>query len=102
MALSLQVIYPATDDTRFDMAYYLATHMPLVAEHMGPHIDGTLVTRGLAGGSDTPPPFHAVATMTFADKRALDAALDAAAPVIADIANFTDSQPHILVGEVVG
>ena len=102
MALSLQVIYPITEDTHFDMDYYLATHMPMVGEHMGAHIESTLVTKGLAGGPDVPPPFYAVATMTFADQEAMNAAMAAAPPVIADIPNFTNTQPHMLVGEVVG
>jgi len=102
VTLSLQVIYPATDDTHFDMDYYLGTHMPLVSEHMGPHIEQSLVTRGIAGGGpDTPAPFYAVATMTFADRAAMEAAMAAAPPVIADIANFTDTRPQMLVGEVV-
>ena len=102
MPLSLQVIYPITDETHFDYDYYLGTHMPMVGEHMGAHIDNVLVTKGLAGGPDVPPPFYAVATMTFADRDALDAAMAAAPPVIADIANFTNTQPQMLVGEVVG
>lgn len=102
MPLSLQVIYPITDETHFDYDYYLGTHMPMVGEHMGAHIDNVLVTKGLAGGPDAPPPFYAVATMTFADRDALDAAMAAAPPVIADIANFTNTQPQMLVGEVVG
>ena len=32
MALSLQVIYPTTDETHFDMGYYVGTHMPMVGE----------------------------------------------------------------------
>lgn len=102
MALSLQVIYPITDGTHFDMDYYLGTHMPLVGVHMGPHIAQTLVTKGLAGGPDTPPGIFAVATMTFADQAAMDAAMKASGPVLADIPNFTDSKPQMLIGEVVG
>ena len=102
MALSLQVIYPSSEGTNFDMDYYLGTHMPLVGQHMGSHIDQVLVTKGLAGGApDAPAPFHVVATMTFADQSALDAALAKAQPVIADIANFTNSQPQMMVGEVI-
>ncbi|TNF18110.1 MAG: EthD family reductase [Rhodobacteraceae bacterium] len=102
MTLSLQVIYPKVEGTHFDMDYYLGTHMPLVTEHMGAHIAQVLVTRGLGGGApDAPPPFYAVATMTFADKAALEAALAAAPPVVADIRNFTDTKPKMLVGEVV-
>lgn len=102
MALSLQVIYPITDRTHFDMEYYLGTHMPLVGGHMGPHIAETLVTKGLAGGPDTPPGIYAVATMTFADQAAMDAAMKVSGPVIGDIPNFTNSKPQMLIGEVVG
>jgi len=101
MTLSLQVIYPIEDDTHFDMDYYLGTHMPLAGEHMGAHIESTMVTKGVAGGPDTPPPFYAVATMTFADQAAMDAAMAAAGPVLDDIPNFTNARPQMLVGEVV-
>lgn len=102
MALSLQVMYPITDDTHFDMDYYLGTHMPLVGEHMGAHIDKKFVVKGLAGGPDTPPGFYAVATMVFADQAAFDAAIAASPPVLADIATFTNTKPIMLVGDVVG
>ncbi|MEP4196560.1 MAG: EthD family reductase [Aliishimia sp.] len=102
MALSLQVIYPISDDTHFDMDYYLGTHMGLVDTHMGAHIGSTLVTKGLAGGPDAPPGIYAIASMMFTDQAAMDAALGASAPVMGDIPNFTDVQPQILIGEVVG
>lgn len=102
MSVALQVMYPISDDTQFDYEYYLSTHMGLVAEHMGPHIQSTLVTKGLAGGPDTPPGLYAVASMVFADQAALDAAMAVAGPVMADIPKFTNSQPQILIGAVVG
>lgn len=102
MSVSLQVLYPVKEDTTFDHDYYLSTHMALVAEHMGPHVERTLVTRGTAGGPDTPPPFHAIATIVFKDQDAMGAALKASGPVMADIANFTNSRPQILMGEVAG
>jgi len=101
MALSLQVIYPNSNDSTFDMDYYQNTHMPLVGEHMGAHIQTVLVTQGLAGGPDLPPGYHAVATMTFAGQAELDAALAAAGPVIDDIANFTNAAPDMLIGQVI-
>jgi len=101
MTASLQVIYPIGADTHFDHDYYLATHIPLVGEHMGAFIQNTLVTKGLAGGPDVPPGSYAVATMTFADGDALNAALGAAGPVLADIPKFTNVQPQMLIGEVI-
>ena len=102
MPVSLQVAYPARDDTSFDYDYYLSTHMGLVAEHMGAHIQNTVVTKGLAGGPDTPPPFHAIATIVFADQTAMNAAMAAAGRVVADIPNFYNDAPQMLIGEVVG
>jgi uncharacterized protein (TIGR02118 family) len=101
MTVTLQVLYPTTDSSTFDHDYYASTHMGLVGEHMGPHIQSTLVTKGLAGGPDTPPGYHAVATIVFADQAAMDAAMAAAGPVLADIPNFTTSQPQMLIGAVI-
>jgi len=102
MSVSLQVLYPIGDKTRFDYDYYLATHMDLVGKYMGPHIERTLVTKGKAGGPDAPPAFYAVATIVFRDQDAMTAAMKVSAPVLADIPNFTDVQPQMLIGEVVG
>ncbi|MBE1285795.1 MAG: EthD family reductase [Rhodobacteraceae bacterium] len=102
MAVSLQVIYPIGDDTHFDYDYYADTHMKLVGEHMGPHLQSTLVTKGLAGGPDTPPGSYAIATMVFADQDAMNAAMGNSAPVLADIPNFTNVRPAMLIGEVIG
>ena len=101
MAVSLQVIYPISEGKTFDYSYYTGTHFGLVDEHMGPHIDSMLVTKGLAGGPDVPPGIFAVASLVFKDHDALNAAMAAAPPVLADIANFTNVQPQMLIGEVI-
>ncbi|TDE35580.1 EthD family reductase [Antarcticimicrobium sediminis] len=101
MTVSLQVIYPISEGTHFDYDYYLGTHMPLVSTHMGPHIEQTLVTRGVAGGPDTPPAYYAVATMVFADKAAMGAAMQGSGPVMKDVVNFTDVRPQVLIGDVI-
>ncbi len=101
MTPSLQVIYPVSEGTHFDMDYYQNTHFGLVDTHMGPHIESMIVTRGLAGGPDTPPGFYAVATILFADQAAMDAAMAAAGPVLEDIAKFTDVAPQMLIGEAI-
>lgn len=100
MSLSLQVLYPTDDDTTFDHDYYADKHKLLVVQNMGPHIDDILIVKGLAGGADMPAGFHVIATMTFADQNAMDAAMAAAGPVLADIPNFYSGQPNMLIGEV--
>jgi len=102
MAVSLQVIYPTSDDTSFDYDYYNSSHMEIVDKHMGPYLQSTLVIKGLAGGPNIPPGSYVVATLLFADQTAFEAAIAASEPVMADIPNFTNCQPQILIGEVIG
>ena len=103
MPVSVQVIYPTSDGSTFDHGYYASKHMEIVGAHMGPHIHSTVVTKGLAGGGpDAPAPFHAIATIVFADQAAMDAALAASGPVMADLPNFTNVRPQVLIGEVIG
>lgn len=100
MTVSLQVLYPISDGSKFDFDYYTKKHFPLVATHMGAHTENVTASRGLAGGPDVPPAYHAVATLTFVDMPALQAALAVAGPVLADIPNFTNSAPQMLIGQV--
>ena len=99
MTVTLQVIYPNSEGTTFDYDYYMSTHMGIVGDCIGEHIDSTLVSKGIAGGPDTPPGYHAIASIIFADQGALDAAMGKLGPAIEDIPNFTNSQPDILIGE---
>jgi uncharacterized protein (TIGR02118 family) len=102
MSVSLQVLYPVGNDTHFNHDYYATTHIPLVAQHMGGHIEGTSISKGIAGGPDVPAGYYVVATMVFAGMENLQAALEVAGPVLADIPNFTNSEPKMLIGEVIG
>lgn len=101
MAVSLQVIYPVSDGSKFDLEYYRNTHLPMVDDHMGAHIQNAVVTYGIAGGPDIAAGYHAVATLIFAGQAELDAAMAVAGPVIDDIANFTNVAPDMLIGEVI-
>lgn len=101
MSVSLQVLYPFSTDATFDHDYYTATHIPLVGEHMGAHIQSTSISKGIAGGPDVPAGFYVVATMVFAAMENLQAALEVAGPVLADIPNFTNVAPQMLIGEII-
>lgn len=102
MAVSMQVLYPVADGTTFDFDYYGSTHMALVQEHFGAHMQSAQASKGLAGGPDTPPPYHAIATLVFDSQDDLNAAMANAGPVLGDIPNFTNVQPQVLIGEVLG
>ena len=101
MSLSIQVLYPTAGGTTFDHDYYGTKHMAIVGEKIGANFESVLVTKGLAGGPDTPPDYHAIATMTFADQAALDATLAGIGPVLADTPNYFNGQPQMLIGSVI-
>ena len=100
MSLSLQVIYPVSDGTNFDYDYYFGTHLPLVGDAIGEHIESSVVTKGIAGGPGVPAGFYAIATLVFADQSAMDAAMANIGVAVSDIPNFTNTEPAILIGEV--
>jgi uncharacterized protein (TIGR02118 family) len=102
MSATVQVLYPVGTDTHFDYDYYAGTHLPMVEEIWGAHLDRTLVTKGLAGGPDTPPGFYVVASLVFKNGDEMQAGMAKAGPLLADIPNFTNSQPQMLMGEVIG
>ncbi|MES0879635.1 EthD family reductase [Roseibium sp. SCP14] len=100
MSISLQVLYPIKPDTTFDQDYYKGTHMKLVRDHLGAFMVSAQASKGLAGGPDAPPAFYAIATMTFENQEKFDQAMAAAGPVLADIPNYTNTKPQMLIGEV--
>ncbi|WP_350333735.1 EthD family reductase [Coralliovum pocilloporae] len=100
MPVSLQVLYPISNGSTFDFDYYTGRHMEIVSEYLGSHVQSVLVTKGLAGGPNAPPAYHAIASITFADQAAFDAALAASGPVMEDIPNFTNVTPELLIGDV--
>ena len=102
MSVSLQVIYPIGTETHFDFDYYVGTHLPLVGEHMGSHIERTVVTKGIVGGPDEAAGHYAIATIIFEDQDAMNDAMSKAGPVLADLPNFTNVKPQMLIGEVIG
>ncbi len=102
MTATLQVLYPATEGTTFDHDYYQNTHFGIVQSHMGDGLVAMIASKGLAGGPDVPPGFHAIATMTYENMDAMQAALGKAEPVLGDIPNYTNCTPQMLIGQTYG
>ena len=100
MSHSLQVLCPITESTNFDYDYYFGKHITIVGENIGEYMESSVVTKGIAG-PDIPAPYYAIATLVFKDKSALDGALSKIEKPVANIANFTNTKPIILIGEIV-
>jgi uncharacterized protein (TIGR02118 family) len=96
------VMYPTTEGGKFDLDYYLATHMPMAASRLGDACKGWSVDEGLnAGAPGTPPPYVVMTNMLFDSIEDFGAAFnEAAADIMADLVNFTDILPSFQVSEV--
>ena len=96
--MSLNVIYPNHDGARFDTRYYRDKHIPLVMKVM--KADGVILIEGVPMGA-TAAPYAMIAHIQFASPEALKAALDnpRMAEVRADVPNFTDIKPTVMLGK---
>ncbi|KIX95932.1 uncharacterized protein Z520_08187 [Fonsecaea multimorphosa CBS 102226] len=98
------VLYPNEEDTKFDMDYYLKTHMPLVMENFKKHgLKKWEVLEYKPGLDGAKPLYIASATMIWDKPEDMGAALTSedAKPVFGDIQNFTNKQPVFLAGDLV-
>lgn len=101
--IKVSVLYPHQPDARFDHAYYRDKHMPLVKARMGDHCSHYTVDRGLAGGAPgSAPPFIAMCHLYCPSVEAFQAGFGPhAQEILADIPNYTNLSPTLLISEVV-
>jgi uncharacterized protein (TIGR02118 family) len=101
---TISILYPACKGSRFDMRYYVETHMPLSIELLSAHpgFKGVSVERGLSGaepGSEAA--YVAMCHFLFDSTKSFRAAfLPHAATLQADMPNYTDIKPIIQINEV--
>jgi uncharacterized protein (TIGR02118 family) len=96
--IRVSIMYPRSDDSRFDMDYYLATHIPLAQREMGDKLKGVQVDEGLGG--ELPAPFHCVGHLMFDSVEEFSAAMGGASDTRNDVPNFTNSTPQVQISEV--
>ncbi len=97
----VSVLYPLPSGTRFDLDYYMNSHIPLVERLLNPMgLRQTRVFQAAATpGSESE--FGIIAELFFDTGEELHAALAAhGAETQADIPNFTDAKPIIWMGRV--
>ena len=100
----ITILYPNRPDGRFDMAYYLETHMPASIERLsaGKGYRGVSVERGIGGGAPgAPPAFVAMCQYLFDTTEDFMAAFGMHAAFLqGDMPHYTDIEPVIQVSEV--
>lgn len=94
----LQVLYP--QDAKFDMDYYLSSHMPLVQKLWGPA--GLKSWKVIKYPEDQP--YSVQATLEWGDFEDFVKASQGAqtAEILGDVKNFCDKDPILMPGQVLG
>jgi uncharacterized protein (TIGR02118 family) len=88
---------------RFDEAYYVSKHLPVVRSVMGPHgVASIEVVKLNAAVNGSKPPYQVMFTAHFASESGLRSALQSPQmpQVLSDIQNFYDGTPDVLIGDV--
>ena len=100
--IKVSVLYPNSDGCKFDMSYYLDSHMPMVQAKLGAACKKMAVEQGLAGGAPgAPATYIAMGHLYFDSLEAFQQSFGPhAAVIMADIPNYTDTQPVIQISEV--
>jgi len=100
--ITVNVLYRHTDAIKFNMNYYLDTHMPMIRTLLGGALKDALVQQGIGGGAPgSTPEFAVITVLRFESMAAFQAAfLPHADAVMADIVNFTNQPPTIQFNEV--
>jgi len=100
----VSVLYKVDARGKFDLDYYMATHIPMLRRLWGPvGLSDVRVLKGtgIAGGGAAT--FSYIALLDFASMAAFEeAAQKHGAEILGDIVNFTDSSPTIQFNEVIG
>ena len=103
--IRLTALWPKTNDSHFDMDYYLSKHVPMTKSRFqgsGIPVEAE-VDEGLGGfPPGEPAPYAAIGYLLFENMEDLQKGLAAhAAEILADVPNFTNVQPQIQIGSVV-
>ena len=105
MAITITVLYPNTQGSRFDVDYFVNTHIPLVEEHWGGKgLTSVKLLKGVATADPaTPPPYQVITVLGFESLQAFQAAArDSGAAVLGDVPNYTDVSPIVQINEDLG
>jgi uncharacterized protein (TIGR02118 family) len=100
--VKVSVFYPNSAGCKFDMNYYLAKHMPMVQQKLGAACKSIAVEQGIAGGAPgAPATYVAMGHLYFDSADAFQAAFAPhAQAILADIPNYTNTQPTIQISDV--
>jgi uncharacterized protein (TIGR02118 family) len=100
--IKVSVFYPNGPQAKFDLDYYCNRHIPLVQRLLGAALKATAVEKGLTGAaSGVVPSFIAMGHLTFDSVESYQASFAAhSKEIVADVPNYTNTQPIIQLSEI--
>ena len=102
--IKISILYPNNKGSRFDLGYYIKTHMPMSIDLLSAHVGfkGVSVEHGVGGGvPGTDAAYVAMCHFLFDSVESFMAAFTPHAPLLqGDMPNYTDIEPVIQVNEV--
>jgi uncharacterized protein (TIGR02118 family) len=100
--IKVNIFYPNQEGGRFDLEYYLTTHMPMAIEKLGSSLKGVSIEHGVSGTQPgTQPAYVVMCNYTFDSVEAFLAAFIPHAQALqGDIPNYTDIEPAIQFSEI--
>jgi len=102
--IKISILYPNNPDSRFDLPYYLDTHMPMSIRLLGAHpgFRGVSVEQGLGGAMPGSAAAYIVMCHFLFDSQDsfMAAFMPHAAVLQGDMPNYTDIDPIIQVSDV--
>ena len=100
--IRVSVFYPYTPGAKFDVTYYLQTHIPLLHKRLGSAMKGVTVDQGISGGAPgAPMTYIAIINILFDSLESFQAAFAPhAEEILGDVPNFTAIAPIFQISEV--
>jgi uncharacterized protein (TIGR02118 family) len=100
--ITVNVLYPNQDGAKFDMNYYLTSHIPLVKRVLGSALKGCVIEQGLGGAAPgTRAEYSTLCHLRFDSVEAFQKAFSPhAADIQNDIKNYSSVPPVIQISEV--
>ena len=101
--IKVSIMYPFAEGKTFNMEYYETKHMPMVAGYLGSNLAKYTIEKGVASGIPNQTlPYMAIGTFYVKSLSDYQAAIAPNRDAIrADIPNYTNITPVILISEVV-
>ena len=103
--IRVTVLFPKTNDSNFDMEYYLSKHVPMTTaklQSLGIPVEAQVDETLGSIPPGEPATYAAIGYLLFEKMEDLQKGLAAhGAEIMADIPNFTNVQPEIQIGNIV-